>query len=47
MSKPMQITLPDEDYASLEALCEKEKIRPATMATALIRKALEIMKEQD
>jgi len=46
MSKAMQITLSNEDYAVLEALCDKEKIRPATMASALIRKALEVVKEQ-
>ena len=41
MSKKIQITLPDETYRLLEERANEEKIKVATLATALIRRALE------
>ena len=41
MSKKIQITLPDETYELLELKANAEKIKVATLATAIIRKTLE------
>lgn len=41
MSKKIQITLPDDTYRLLEQRANEEKIRVATLATAIIRRALE------
>lgn len=41
MSKKIQITLPDNTYRLLEQRATEEKIRVATLATAIIRRALE------
>jgi len=41
MAKTIQITLPDEAYELLEAQADKEKVKVATLATAIIRRVLE------
>jgi hypothetical protein len=41
VSKKIQITLPDETYELLEQKANAEKIKVATLATAIIRRALE------
>jgi len=46
-SKVLQITLPDETYESLEARSAKEKLRPATLVTVIVRKVLEEKLERE